>query len=162
MCTGPAEGDSRASRSPAEASVEPPGTSPKVKTSRSEPDWASLAQAILDREPRPAVVVDRGARLRAVNPAMARLLGWSRAELKGRLWPEVCGIRDDEESRRVRLLFEDDRPGTRSIELGCVARRGDRLTLVAGLHPLGRGAQLATLLTAEDVRIGAVPGAPAP
>lgn len=142
--------------------AEPYAYLPPVKTRSSEPDWASLAQAILDREPRPAAVVDRTARVRAANPAMARLLGWARAELKGRSWVEAAGIREDEEARRVRLLFEDERHGPRNVELACTPRRGERLTLVAGLQPLGRGPRSAVLLTAEDVRVGAASGAPLP
>jgi PAS domain S-box-containing protein len=125
-----------------------------VKKRRSEGDWASLAEMILDREGRPAAILDRGGRVRAANLALASLLGWARTEVKGKSWTDLCiAAGNDDELKRVRRLFEDvGQRGARGIEMPCRTRSGERLTLIADIQTVGPGGRAGLLLTAQEVR----------
>jgi PAS domain S-box-containing protein len=109
---------------------------------------------ILDREGRPAAIVDRSGRVRAANLALASLLGWARTELKGKPWTDLCiAAGNDDDSKRMRRLFEEvGQRGARGIEMPCRTRAGERLTLIADVQPVGPGARAGLLLTAQEVR----------
>jgi DNA-binding CsgD family transcriptional regulator len=64
-------------------------------------NWNAIATTLADHDERPMVAVDDGGVVRLFNTAAERLLGWRRADVKGKRWRQLAARVGDLELRSV-------------------------------------------------------------
>jgi DNA-binding CsgD family transcriptional regulator/PAS domain-containing protein len=92
-------------------------------------DWASVASLLAEGDPRPLLVLDGEAIVRLCNPALERLLGWSREWMVGRSWRELCQGREGADAWPLEAVLR----GARS-QIQCEVRSAGGLHLRLALE----------------------------
>lgn len=113
-------------------------------------DWQAFARIAIEREPRPAFLVDAEGTLRAVNQSMLHLVGWSEGEVVGRRLSEVCP--NDDHDDLLSLLDVGRHAGVTQGEIRCKTRRHQCLVVRAEIQPIGEGPSAAALLVVNEVQ----------
>jgi PAS domain S-box-containing protein len=107
-------------------------------------DWLAVASALGERSAQPTVLLDGDGRVRLMNAAFERLLGWSRMEAEGTPWDSVSG------SDGTRWLEQAMRGALRSLDASATTRAGVRLVLRLELAIVGRPGNHGLLLAVTD------------
>lgn len=111
--------------------------------------WEDIVSHLAPAQP--ALVVDRGRRLRYLNTPMQDLLGWRGEELTARGWIATCVLARDRPV--VEQLVADGMNGAASDgDLSLITRDGRRLAMHVGLTRQTNGRARALVVVARDVR----------
>ena len=106
---------------------------------------AFAADRILDTIAEPLLVVDQLGRIAIVNPATARLLGWSQDELRQKRLPVVLG------AELARELVAEPEIQGREVEI--VGRDGEPIAVsVSTSHLVVNERRVGTVIVARDIR----------
>lgn len=100
--------------------------------------WNAVAEYLLERFEEPTLIFDQTGRVLALNAALERLLGWSRNDIQGRFWSDVCPPGPEAERAMAHLQGSVQGLGRR-LELPVRTARGESLVLIIGQTYLGSG-----------------------
>jgi PAS domain S-box-containing protein len=109
-------------------------------------DWPLVSGLLVDHCERPLVVLDRLGQVRLLSPAMEKLLGWSRLEVEGQLFVELC-VPPERASVTHKWLELATSGGMPEYQCEVQTRDGDKLLLQVEAYAVGRGREQALVMT---------------
>lgn len=121
-------------------------------------DWAAIARILGERSTIPIALLDKAGRIRLFNRAMEQALGWSRFEVEGQPWTQICAPANGAADAK-RWIQEALRGALWSYETVVVTKTGGKIVLHVDLSPVGRGAEQALLVTVTRATPGRTPRA---
>lgn len=108
--------------------------------------WNAVSEYLLERFEDPMLVFDGTGRVLAINAALERMLGWSRRDIIGRAWADLCP--PGQERRLVTAWLTGGIQGIgRRIEVPAHTGSGMDVTLVMNITYLGSGEDSAVVGT---------------
>lgn len=112
-------------------------------------DWGAIASILAERSAYPIVLLDKSGRIRMFNHAMEAILGWTRFEVEGQLWAQIC-VPPDRHDEAQRWIADGLRGALHSYEALAKTSSGARVLFRFELALVGRGPAQGLLLTATE------------
>jgi PAS domain S-box-containing protein len=111
-------------------------------------DWSAIARILGDGSNLPVALLDKSGRIRLFNRAMEEVLGWSRFDVEGKSWAEIC-VSPDRGSEANRWIEEALRGAVREHQTSVLTKAGARIAFHFEFALVGQGPDQGLLVTAR-------------